>query len=129
LWHELCYNFLAKQIFRVCYFKTGENALIIFLNEDEFMKNNLRHTIAKLLATSTVLSVSLLGSAAHADATSDTKTEPPKDWTTASGLLDAAGVSPNESSFMKNLGLTVGGWVEASVSANFNNQKMASTGL
>lgn len=54
---------------------------------------------------------------AEADAA---KAEPPKDWTTASGLLDAAGISPNETSFMKNAGLTVGGWVEISASANFN---------
>jgi hypothetical protein len=84
------------------------------------MKNNLRHTIAKLLATSTVLSASLLGSAAYADASSETKGEAAKDWTTASGLLDAAGMNPNEASFMKNLGLTVGGWLETSASGNFN---------
>lgn len=54
--------------------------------------------------------------AVYADASTETK----KDWTTATGLLDAAGINPNESSFMKDLGLSVGGWVEASVSANFN---------
>ena len=49
-----------------------------------------------------------------------TKAEPPKDWTTASGLLDAAGISPNDTALMKNAGLTVGGWVEVSGSGNFN---------
>lgn len=66
----------------------------------------------------------LVGSqAVYAETAGDTKNEAPKDWTTASGLLDAAGINPNESSFMKNLGLTVGGWVEASVSANFNKSE------
>jgi hypothetical protein len=49
----------------------------------------------------------------------DGKTEA-KDWTTATGVLDAAGINPNETSFMKDLGLTVGGWVEVSAGTNFN---------
>lgn len=82
------------------------------------MKNNLRHTIAKLLATSTVLSVSLISNAVYADAA---KAEPAKDWTTASGLLDAVGMNPNESSLMKSLGLTTGGWLQMSASGNLNS--------
>jgi hypothetical protein len=50
----------------------------------------------------------------------ETAADSKKDWTAASGLLDAAGINLNETSFMKNLGLTVGGWVNGSVSANFN---------
>ena len=81
------------------------------------MKNNLQNTLAKLLATSTVLSASLFASVAYAE---ESKAEAPKDWTTASGLLDAAGMNPNDASFMKNVGLTAGGWVEISASGNFN---------
>lgn len=54
--------------------------------------------------------------AVYADASTETK----KDWTTSTGLLDAAGINPNESSYMKDLGLTIGGWAEVSASANFN---------
>lgn len=70
-----------------------------------------------LTARCFMLSALLVGNhAVYADAGSDTK----KDWTTASGLLDAAGINPNETSFMKDLGLTVGGWLETSASGNFN---------
>ncbi|QSA98592.1 porin [Methylococcus sp. EFPC2] len=38
----------------------------------------------------------------------------------AKGLLELAG-NPNESSFLKNLGLTVGGWINAGVTYNAND--------
>jgi hypothetical protein len=59
----------------------------------------------------------------HPIAYADTNTETPKDWTTAAGLFEAAGMNPNDSSLLKNLGLTVGGWLEGSVSANFNKSE------
>jgi len=43
-----------------------------------------------------------------------------KDWSEASGLLDAAGVNPNDASFMKEHNLTFGGWIETSIGANMN---------
>jgi hypothetical protein len=73
-----------------------------------------------LVATTLVLgSHAIYAEETASDAKTDTGKET-KDWTTASGLLDAAGMNPNETSFMKDFGLSVGGWVNASVSANFN---------
>jgi hypothetical protein len=46
-----------------------------------------------------------------------------KDWTEASGLLDALGANPNELKFMKDNNLKFGGWLETSVSANFNSSE------
>jgi hypothetical protein len=46
--------------------------------------------------------------------------EAKKDWTDSSGLLEAAGININDTTFMKDFGFTVGGWVNASVSANMN---------
>lgn len=42
------------------------------------------------------------------------------DFYQARGLLEMAG-NPNESAFMKNLGLTVGGWINAGVTYNAND--------
>ena len=41
-------------------------------------------------------------------------------WTEASGLLGAAGIDPNESKFMKDHNLKLGGWLNTSVGANLN---------
>jgi hypothetical protein len=92
------------------------------IEEDLLMKNNsIRYGVIThfLVATTLILS----SNATYAEAASEAKPEAQKDWTTASGLLDAAGVNINETSFMKNLGLTVGGWLESSVSANFNRSE------
>ena len=43
-----------------------------------------------------------------------------KSLTEASGLLETVG-DPNESEFMKNMGLKVGGWINAGISTNFNS--------
>lgn len=42
-------------------------------------------------------------------------------WTEATGLMSAAGMDPNESSFMQNHNLKLGGWLETSVSVNANS--------
>lgn len=42
-------------------------------------------------------------------------------WTEASGLLGAAGIDPNESKFMKDHNLKIGGWLNSSISANMNS--------
>ncbi|OQW78793.1 MAG: hypothetical protein BVN35_03320 [Proteobacteria bacterium ST_bin11] len=41
-------------------------------------------------------------------------------WTEATGLLGAAGIDPNASKFMTDHNLKVGGWLNTSVSGNFN---------
>ena len=65
---------------------------------------------SKALSRSFVAGLLILGAqGAHAE-----------DWKDASGLLSAFGVDPNEKSFLKDNNLKVGGWAEASVSANAN---------
>jgi len=44
--------------------------------------------------------------------------ETKKDWTTASGVLEAAGVNPNDAPFMKQLGLKIGGWASGGITHN-----------
>ncbi|WP_045226049.1 porin [Methyloterricola oryzae] len=43
-----------------------------------------------------------------------------KNLTEASGLLETVG-DPNESQFMKDVGLKIGGWINAGISTNFNS--------
>lgn len=43
------------------------------------------------------------------------------DWTEASGLLGAAGIDPNETKFMKDHNIKLGGWLESSVGANMHS--------
>ncbi len=48
----------------------------------------------------------------------------PEKISNADGIFEAAtGVDVNETEFMKNLGLTVGGWVDFGYTHNFNNPK------
>ncbi|MCQ8180399.1 porin [Methylomonas sp. SURF-1] len=42
-------------------------------------------------------------------------------WSQASGLLSAAGIDPNESKFMKDHNLKLGGWFNASIGANMSS--------
>ncbi len=63
-----------------------------------------------------VSAVALVSMAVRADSPS----AEPKTWSNSSGLFDALGVAPNELNWMKDHGLTVGGWLEGSISANFN---------
>ncbi|WNB77302.1 porin [Methylomonas koyamae] len=42
-------------------------------------------------------------------------------WSQASGLLGAAGIDPNETKFMQDHNLKLGGWLNSSVSANMNS--------
>lgn len=44
-----------------------------------------------------------------------------KDISETTGFLDWANIDPNETTFMKDLGLTIGGWLQVGVSNNFNN--------
>lgn len=45
----------------------------------------------------------------------------PTSWTDASGLSEVLGVNPNELKFMKDNNLKIGGWLNSSVSTNFNS--------
>ncbi|MGR8934424.1 MAG: porin [Gammaproteobacteria bacterium] len=45
----------------------------------------------------------------------------PANWTDADGLFEAVGYNPNELKFMKDNNLKIGGWLNTSVSANFNS--------
>jgi hypothetical protein len=74
------------------------------------------HLLARLAVATTL---AFAHQAVYAEEAKTTATET-KDWKTASGALEAAGVSPNDLSFMKDMGLTIGGWVNASVAANLN---------
>lgn len=44
-----------------------------------------------------------------------------KDISETTGFLDWANIDPNQTTFMKDLGLTIGGWLQVGVSNNFNN--------
>jgi hypothetical protein len=92
------------------------------MNKTYLMHENRAHVyLAGVLA---LCGTTLYAAAADAEEQAATS----KSWTEASGLLDALGANPNELAFMKDNNLKFGGWLNTSVSANFNSSPDAYNG-
>ena len=72
------------------------------------MKSNAKNFAVKPLIIGLTIAASISGVEA-------------KDLSESTGLLDALGANVNETSVMKDAGLTFGGWINSGISTNFNS--------